>query len=301
MLGQLLGVENSAYGWTEIMAGVRIRQLKDTEPSDTPPFQVPAGWIQILFCREGGLQADLRSGRQVRCAERCVLVLAGPAQIQCLRVLRERLNGVLVEVDAVLARDGLEKLGQLLGGMRFHLRRSEDLLCRYDGCTSVGDTPWSEAVFAALGELPAKERERYCALKAAELLYLFGNGDGLLPRIPEACYFDRHQVETVQRLHDYMAAHLEEHLTIEGLSRQFYISPTLLKRCFRQLYGKPIHSALRDYRMERAARLLTETDQPVVQIAAAVGYGSVSQFGVAFKERYRITPALYRRKERKKV
>ena len=98
-----------------------------------------------------------------------------------------------------------------------------------------------------------------------------------------------------------MAAHLEEHLTIEGLSRQFYISPTLLKRCFRQLYGKPIHSALRDYRMERAARLLTETDQPVVQIAAAVGYGSVSQFGVAFKERYRITPALYRRKERKKV
>ena len=123
MLGQLLGVENSAYGWTEIMAGIRIRQLKDTEPSDTPPFQVPAGWIQILFCREGGLQADLRSGRQVRCAERCVLVLAGPAQIQCLRVLRERLNGVLVEVDAVLARDGLEKLGQLLG-----LLSPEDLL-----------------------------------------------------------------------------------------------------------------------------------------------------------------------------
>ena len=34
-------------------------------------------------------------------------------------------------------------------------------------------------------------------------------------------------------------------------------------------------------------------------IAAAVGYNSASQFGVAFKRRYQLTPSQYRRQSRK--
>ena len=37
----------------------------------------------------------------------------------------------------------------------------------------------------------------------------------------------------------------------------------------------------------------------IVDIAAAVGYNSASQFGVAFKRRYQLTPSQYRRQARK--
>ena len=47
--------------------------------------------------------------------------------------------------------------------------------------------------------------------------------------------------------------------------------------------------------MRKAAALLADTEQTVLEIAVAVGYGSVSQFGVAFKERYHMAPSQYRR------
>ena len=51
--------------------------------------------------------------------------------------------------------------------------------------------------------------------------------------------------------------------------------------------------------MRQAAALLADTEQTVLEIAIGVGYGSVSQFGVAFKRRYQLTPSQYRRQARK--
>ena len=45
----------------------------------------------------------------------------------------------------------------------------------------------------------------------------------------------------------------------------------------------------------RAAELLSESGLSIVEIASAVGYNSASQFGVAFKRRYQLTPSQFRR------
>ena len=52
---------------------------------------------------------------------------------------------------------------------------------------------------------------------------------------------------------------------------------------------------------ERAAELLCTTNQPIAQVASAVGYESVSQFGMVFKRQYRMTPSQYRRQFRRKM
>ena len=52
-------------------------------------------------------------------------------------------------------------------------------------------------------------------------------------------------------------------------------------------------------RVQHAAELLHRSPLSIVDIAAAVGYNSASQFGVAFKRRYQLTPSQYRRQARK--
>ena len=95
-------------------------------------------------------------------------------------------------------------------------------------------------------------------------------------------------------------AHLSEPMTIAQLAARFHTSPTALKDCFRQLYGRPLHQYLLECRVQKAAALLREGRLPVTEVAAAVGYTSASQFGVAFKRRFHLTPSQFRRLSREK-
>ena len=92
-----------------------------------------------------------------------------------------------------------------------------------------------------------------------------------------------------------MLEHLEEPLTIPQLAARFHLSGTMLKTCFRQIYGQPIHRYLLEQRMIKAAKLLSETQMTVLQVAEAVGYDSYKNFSRVFKEAVGVTPADYRR------
>ena len=113
------------------------------------------------------------------------------------------------------------------------------------------------------------------------------------------CVVLRYLTDTVRQVQEYMVSHLSDPLTIDQLSARFRISPTALKDIFRQTYGRPIHQYLLEKRVQHAAELLHRSPLSIVDIAAAVGYNSASQFGVAFKRRYQLTPSQYRRQARK--
>ena len=150
-------------------------------------------------------------------------------------------------------------------------------------------------MFASLEALPAEEQADYLKLKTAELLYLLGR-EALRLCAPAACaYYDSHQREAVRQAHDDMLARLNEPITIAQLAARHHLSQTLLKTCFRQVYGRSIHAFLREQRLRKAAQLLETTGLPVLQVAADVGYGSGSQFGQAFRRQYGVSPAQYRR------
>ena len=93
----------------------------------------------------------------------------------------------------------------------------------------------------------------------------------------------------------YMEEHLDEPLTISTLSRRSCLSATAFKAGFRRLYGLPVHTWLRQRRMERAAELLRSSSLSVLGVAQSVGYGSASQFTAAFRQQYGMPPAQYRK------
>lgn len=69
-----------------------------------------------------------------------------------------------------------------------------------------------------------------------------------------------------------------------------------LKECFKSIYGQPINTYMRNFRMDQAALLLQQEPQMgVAEIAGRVGYDSSSKFAAAFKEVKGKTPLEYRR------
>lgn len=160
------------------------------------------------------------------------------------------------------------------------------------GCAVLEDILWSESLFLTLDQLPLDRRGTYCVLKVLELLYLAHAGSG--PQLEWRQHLDNQQTELMERVHDYILEHLEQRLTIQQLSQQFGISGTSLKVSFRKFYGTPIHQYILNHRLAWATQLLCTTELSVLQISATVGYGSASQFGVAFKSKYHVSPSQFR-------
>lgn len=104
--------------------------------------------------------------------------------------------------------------------------------------------------------------------------------------------------DIARQVHGYVMEHLQERLTIEALARKFLINTTTLKEAFRKVYGASLAAHMKAHRMERAARLLRETEDSVAAVAQSVGYGSQSRFTAAFREIFGLLPTAYRRQHR---
>lgn len=84
---------------------------------------------------------------------------------------------------------------------------------------------------------------------------------------------------------------------IEDLAAHVGLSRATLARRFTALTGRPPMAYLTWWRMTTAARLLHESDLPLLTIARQVGYGSPYAFSHAFKRQFGVPPGAYRERE----
>ena len=67
-----------------------------------------------------------------------------------------------------------------------------------------------------------------------------------------------------------------------------------LQKAFQLTEGKSIGEYVRTLRMEQALELLEQSDMPMQEIAAAVGYHGVSNFYHTFQQKFGSTPQAVR-------
>ncbi len=96
----------------------------------------------------------------------------------------------------------------------------------------------------------------------------------------------------------YIDAHFADRLALSEISRRFYLSASYLSDAFKKYSGCTVTAYIAQVRMEQAARLLTETDRNLAEIAGEVGYDDYNYFCRLFKRYYRIAPNAYRRGKR---
>ena len=235
-----------------------------------------------------------RDGSALRLGARQVLLLTDLSGLAGARV-DTPLAGILVAVDARGARGSLDTICDLLGGLNLDTGQARRWMVGRDGCAVEGPTHWSRSAFADLDRLPRSEQARWCVWKSVELLYLLSAQEEEAPDAPPPPALDRKTALVLEETRRYMEKHLDERLTIPTLSRRALLSATTFKEGFRQLYGLPVHTWLRQRRMERAAELLHTPELSLEGVAKAVGYSSVSQFIAAFRQQYGLTPGQYRK------
>lgn len=92
--------------------------------------------------------------------------------------------------------------------------------------------------------------------------------------------------------------HAADGIVVDDVVRQVLVSRRALEQRFRQVTGRTPHAEILRVRLDRACRLLLETEQPVQRVAEASGFGSPSYLSQVFRKYLGTTPAGYRRRHR---
>lgn len=103
--------------------------------------------------------------------------------------------------------------------------------------------------------------------------------------------------DEVRKTHQVDALILEDlhnWLHIPALAKKVHMSDFKLKLAFKQVIGVNLFERLRDARLDKATKLLTQTNMQIKAIFREVGYKSLSGFEEAFKEKYGMGPSQYR-------
>jgi AraC-like DNA-binding protein len=85
--------------------------------------------------------------------------------------------------------------------------------------------------------------------------------------------------------------------TTRDLAREFGLSPSRLQHLFKERTGARLGQWLAELRLQRAARLLAESNMSVKEVANAVGYGHSSSFVRAFERVFHQAPGRFQRKK----
>lgn len=86
-------------------------------------------------------------------------------------------------------------------------------------------------------------------------------------------------------------------LSLEGLAKAVYLSPSYLSYLFSLEMGKTFKTHLTDVRMEKAAELLGDLSLKVYEVAERVGYTDTRYFGQVFKRATGLTPLQFRNQQ----
>jgi AraC-like DNA-binding protein len=101
---------------------------------------------------------------------------------------------------------------------------------------------------------------------------------------------DRRLRRAIEFMHDNCGRELK----LSEIAGAAYLSEFHFARLFKKITGMTPHGYLASLRIERARRMLAETDLSITEIAAQIGYASQSHFSKVFREATGMTPRAFR-------
>ena len=104
------------------------------------------------------------------------------------------------------------------------------------------------------------------------------------------------QSSVITEICDYVSVHYAEHVTLTEICREKYFSMPYISKKFKSVCGVSFEQYLKDVRIRHACELLLETDSPIDDVAATVGYHDAAFFRKIFAKHTGLNPSEYRKK-----
>ena len=96
-----------------------------------------------------------------------------------------------------------------------------------------------------------------------------------------------------------MIKNYNKKILLNELADRLYLNPSYFSQLFKKKTGMTYQSYLTEYRIERAKKLLEETDLRIYEICELVGYTDSKHFNQLFERSVEMTPGEYRHQFRK--
>lgn len=83
--------------------------------------------------------------------------------------------------------------------------------------------------------------------------------------------------------------------TVDSILKKTYTSYHRLNFLFKSIHGMTISEYIRNKRIEKSKQMIADNVKSISQIAYEIGYSSISNYILAFKKVYQITPGKYKK------
>ena len=103
----------------------------------------------------------------------------------------------------------------------------------------------------------------------------------------------------VERVRQYVDAHISEKLLVNDVAEHVFLSPTYLGRVFKQETGQNLHTYIVDRKLDQSRHLLLEKGD-VGTVGELLSFSSTSHFISLFRARFGDTPKQFLMKEKRK-
>ncbi|MBN9384544.1 MAG: helix-turn-helix transcriptional regulator [Chitinophagaceae bacterium] len=104
----------------------------------------------------------------------------------------------------------------------------------------------------------------------------------------------RRDIILFQEVHQFLEDNYNKEIPIAYICKEFGVNRTKLQGGFNQLFGVSVHAFISQLRMEKARKMLKETDEPVKIIGMECGYKTLSSFTRVFTKLHDVSPTQYR-------
>jgi AraC-like DNA-binding protein len=203
--------------------------------------------------------------------------------------------------DQILGRDVVLQFdGNALLDLRAVLPELTELMPLFEqarrGIEFTGKTAFAAAtLLESIG--PAKGLERLILfLQLIETLARAPKRDVRV--LASVCYspsLDERSSERINQAFDYLINELTSDLRLPIIAERVGMSEAGFSRFFKRITGHGFIDLMRKLRIQRACRLLVQTQLSVAEICFQVGYENVSNFNRHFRHEMDQTPSYYRR------
>lgn len=101
----------------------------------------------------------------------------------------------------------------------------------------------------------------------------------------------------IRRALELIDKYLDRPITLQSIADEVALSPHYLSRLFHAEIGRPFNQYVVEAKMQRAAKLLRQTQMKVYEVSDRIGISNYRYFAMLFKKHWGMTPLEYRRKE----
>jgi AraC-like DNA-binding protein len=267
---QINGLSILDCHWHDEMEFIVVRQGSALFQINMSYFEVHAG--EAIFVNSGELHAGyVAKDNTVPCIFSAVVFSPDLLLSQAFDIVQEKF------IDPLLKKQTVPPP---------HIKRVEtweiDILNYLDNILAENEAK------SATCELTTKAQLYLILAKMMDYMHKNTRGD----RNPTGSHA---KVEQIKNVLNYIHEFYSEPLKLKDLASEINMSEGHFCRFFKQMVQKTPIDYLNNYRIQKACKLLENSDKKIVDIAMDVGFDNLSYFITVFKKQKNCTPSQYRK------